>query len=73
MCALIDLPDMLLIVLDTCVSQIAWMGSLLMGALLMGALLMGSILMGSILMGALLMGSLLRRLIHPWACRVLGW
>lgn len=68
MCALIDLPDMLLIVLDTCVSQIAWMGSLLMGALLMGALLMGSILMG-----ALLMGSLLRRLIHPWACRVLGW
>lgn len=68
MCALIDLPDMLLIVLDTCVSQIAWMGSLLMGALLMGALLMGSILMG-----ALLIGSLLRRLIHPWACRVLGW
>lgn len=68
MCALIDLPDMLLIVLDTCVSQIAWMGSLLMGALLMGALLIGSILMS-----ALLMGSLLRRLIHPWACRVLGW
>lgn len=68
MCALIDLPDMLLIVLDTCVSQIAWMGSLLMGALLMGALLMRSILMG-----VLLMGSLLRRLIHPWACRVLGW